>query len=1408
MTDPPDARSWLVALAEAVRGGAVTAADALRQAARPERIPDVVAGVAGTVGALAALPVRPGDPEPLPELALAAGCACAAEHPAEAARLLEAGLRTAGPRADPDALLRGRVELVAARGRAGGWADLLAETDALVSRLEAHADAPLRGRCHLYHGRALRAAGRPAEAVAAFERASATFTGPAPDDWRAGVSRYELALVHRDEWEIEPALAALDDAVRLLEQAGQPRDLAAVLYTRAHTICRRDWFDTPLPAAEPGRPLDLSRERWAREGGPFARRTRTAEILADLARAADLVRPLPAGRPLLVQVLSGRALFLAGRGRVDEAVAGMTAAIEAADTPAEAAGLRACQGEWLEMTGRYAEAVAHYAEADRLYRLAGDADGRRSVLEPLTLAAETGGLFEAAWDAYHQLQHLESTVAPPTETDADVSAAVAAIGRAATAPPADAVALLDDAVPVLAAAGLAVPAGMAWHARATARVALGDRAGAADDLAAAVAAFDRGGAWFLRVTARIDRVTVLRYLGRLEDGAGELETLRAELDDEGALLIARMAARRAAGDRPEEVPPDTDDNPFATYQAEVEAWVARVFDGPPTDDGAYVPLVMGYVGLLHARNAGDRVRTVGALFALFDMLTEVGQPLAALRAADELADLIPDDEPTWIRAAWRLHRGVAEVRAGRFAQGQVTLEWALPNLITDDSPLAAHARALLGEAYRNLGQFGPAWGCLDAAIRRLDAMEEELAAHVARLPPRPAWEPPTEPDPARTLRTVTAFGTSARLNAGLLCFQAGDHDAAEHVFLDALGRVAEDDHAARALVEMNLGIVERARGHLPAAAGRLAAALDAFERVGGGANTNACRQNLAQVSRQLGDLPAALDLYARIDTAAYTHGMRLSYHLGYGLVLADAARPAEAVAHLRRAGAAHRAAVQEAGGGELALEYLGQKNDLAAAAAFLALASGDTAAALELAQAAKGLLAQEFLTDRPLPRADSPAVLAARGRVVAGLDRAGPRDGPDPLPEYLALTRAATVRPAPETPLAAEPGRTIDAVRAALPPGWVLLDFLRVDEDDLRVFVVTRDRVEPVRLDLARGGEPFRDRLRLLAEQLGDVSRRPEGWTRDTERVWDDLYEHLFRPLEPHLTGCRGLYLVPHGEWHAVPLHAARTRDRATAKHVYLQDRFPVAYLPAAAALPHLPPPVARPERCLSLANPERGTPRTLPFADWEATELAARFPGGRFFAGPAATADRADGWADVDLVHFGCHGTGEPAFAGLSRLYLAGGDCLLAHDVLYRRDPHKPGAVVLLNGCQTGVKDGRAVDESMGLMTSFLLRGAGVVMATQWHIGDDFAARAVTGFADRLAAGAPPSEALRDGLRTARSVRAERVAADAAALVARFPADQFPHEAAQLARLRPSAGGHSDNPLAWAAFQLFGRVT
>jgi len=371
---------------------------------------------------------------------------------------------------------------------------------------------------------------------------------------------------------------------------------------------------------------------------------------------------------------------------------------------------------------------------------------------------------------------------------------------------------------------------------------------------------------------------------------------------------------------------------------------------------------------------------------------------------------------------------------------------------------------------------------------------------------------------------------------------------------------------------------------------------------------------------------------------------------------------------------------------------------------------------------------------------------------------------------------------------------------ASLPDGWAVVDFWLNGPGESWAFI--------------------RDGRRLVAERVAYPPSDPrwpaahkealewhEGNELTSPAPHDIIGDCLFRPLLQHIGGLEGLYVVPHAFLHWFPIHAARLDG------VPLCDRYQVAYLPSASLLDRIPA-LARGARALSLANPDRGSRMTLPFAEWEAG-LLSRLYAGRWdlHAGPEAGAARLEGWERYSVIHLSAHAVGDVRYGWRSHVVLAD-DVLMAHDILSRRPGLRPGSLVLLSGCRTAWRDHRDPDEGMGLPAAFLARGAGLVLCSMWPVDDLCAALALSRFMERLSAGDRPAIALRSAQERVRTATKSELAEIATSLAERWPAADHPHEAARLAELldaRLLSGRRSRSPYSrpfhWASFHLVGRI-
>lgn len=638
------------------------------------------------------------------------------------------------------------------------------------------------------------------------------------------------------------------------------------------------------------------------------------------------------------------------------------------------------------------------------------------------------------------------------------------------------------------------------------------------------------------------------------------------------------------------------------------------------------------------------------------------------------------------------------------------------------------------------------------------------------------------------------------------------------------------------------------------------ATLTVYQDLGLRSEEARCRMNRAGVLQLLGHLDEATAEFEGIDPVFFSPIDTQRLHANIGRILWTVGRREQALLRFNLG----REALRTARGNNAVdfsnLEFIAEQSTFVDLCVDCALELDRRPDAFAAMQDGKASLFGDLRKFARRIYSDTPEVQPSRQHLAEWM-----RSPPDGLPpeewhteyrqrseEFFRVWRIAQhqVRQAGEL-TAPEDGDivfTLEQIQQHLASDWAILDFWRTENERFVVFVVTRHEFHLEYVNFPISDSSFEHAL----TGLWQLTRKPSA-SANAEALYD-LDAHLFAPLRPYLheRGIKGLYLVPHGILQSLPLHAAaRLVDGHPA---YLGDEFAIAYLPSSALLPQLPP-VALNGQVLSLANPERGHPKlTLPFADWEGRELRRRLglPVDRCFAGPDATYERTSLWEDAGLVHFSGHGQGDPLFAPLSHLRLAD-DLLLAHDVVYRRPPLRDGSLVVLNGCQTAVRDERAVDENMGLMSAFLLRGASLVLATQWSVEDQCAAELALTFIEQMWQGTAPTDSLKiaqnrvrtmtsaeilkryqqviqelkdaestleqaEVCQTAAAWAIEAGEGDMAREFAAVGAESFRRvghgaEAERLAELLrgPAAiktGKKSfDKPVYWAAFQLVGRV-
>jgi CHAT domain-containing protein len=215
----------------------------------------------------------------------------------------------------------------------------------------------------------------------------------------------------------------------------------------------------------------------------------------------------------------------------------------------------------------------------------------------------------------------------------------------------------------------------------------------------------------------------------------------------------------------------------------------------------------------------------------------------------------------------------------------------------------------------------------------------------------------------------------------------------------------------------------------------------------------------------------------------------------------------------------------------------------------------------------------------------------------------------------------------------------------------------------------------------------------------------------------------LVEPIEDVSEEDDVVWIIPHRELHRIPLHALKLGGR------YLADRNPVFFTPSASILRYsrAKNPCRSPETALVLGD---SLPLTDPldYAAEEARTVAAIF-GTEAYLGDQATKrlveeelQRVE--AEIDVLHFACHGKFEADSPLDSRIDLARSDGqddeqphLTVEDVL---GLELKATLVTLSACESGLSKIHPGEELVGLTRSFLYAGTPSLLVSLWSVDDE----------------------------------------------------------------------------------------
>ena len=322
-------------------------------------------------------------------------------------------------------------------------------------------------------------------------------------------------------------------------------------------------------------------------------------------------------------------------------------------------------------------------------------------------------------------------------------------------------------------------------------------------------------------------------------------------------------------------------------------------------------------------------------------------------------------------------------------------------------------------------------------------------------------------------------------------------------------------------------------------------------------------------------------------------------------------------------------------------------------------------------------------------------------------------------------------------------------VASRLAPDEVLLEYLTTDSATM-VFVVTRDTIEAIEIDISR--RALTRQVDFARETMSRPARSRSGelWRSPMRR----LAQLLIAPVEAagHLRAKRALIIVPHGDLRFLPFEALTI---GSAPHRFLVERFTVTYAPSASLW-------------LRLSDRPRNTtsdgvlafaPRTdaLPASRGEVKAIGDIY-GARasVLVGTAASERAFRALAPTkSIVHIATYGVlnkHNPMFSFVELAPEGRDDGRLeVHEVFALS---LSARLVVLSACQTALGSGAFADvppgdDWVGLVQGFLYAGAANVLATLWPVEDGATAVLMGSFYRELASGRSESVALAEAQRT-----------------------------------------------------------
>jgi CHAT domain-containing protein/tetratricopeptide (TPR) repeat protein len=232
------------------------------------------------------------------------------------------------------------------------------------------------------------------------------------------------------------------------------------------------------------------------------------------------------------------------------------------------------------------------------------------------------------------------------------------------------------------------------------------------------------------------------------------------------------------------------------------------------------------------------------------------------------------------------------------------------------------------------------------------------------------------------------------------------------------------------------------------------------------------------------------------------------------------------------------------------------------------------------------------------------------------------------------------------------------------------------------------------------------------------------------------------------------LIIIASGLLANLPIHASFSGSSGERRYFY-EDFLSVAYIPSLFLLKRcLDQPARTDNQLLCINNPDH----TLPNADFETVEISPLFADTQVLNHAEATcATVMDKIYGATIVHFACHGAFNSSSPLDTGILMADRKLNLAD--IYLGLQIRPGALIVLAACESGLVDPKFANEYQGLPIGFFSEAAGAVVSSLWRVNDCSTMLVMKQFYTALIDGASVAHALKTAQEYVRKVSAGELA-------------------------------------------------